>query len=282
MPPPLQCIAGSFPLYFPTKEAIMVIFFDIDGTIIDDATQVIPASAASAIAALVRNGHVPVVNTGRPFGHIDPRVRALPFRGYVCACGMERILDGQVRFRTQPGEALRRYTVASVRTCRINALYEGENAVLTDGRWSLCPAGVKECARMWKKGFAVREISAEPGLDFIKFVTLDAPGCDRAEILRRLSPYYTCIDRGGGMIEYVLKGYSKAAGLAAMLRDLGASREQAYAIGDSTNDLPMFEAARHTAALGDGMPELQAKAEYITAPVLENGLEQALKHWKLI
>ena len=70
--------------------------------------------------------------------------------------------------------------------------------------------------------------------------------------------------------------------LAAMLRDLGASREQAYAIGDSTNDLPMFEAARHTAALGDGMPELQAKAEYITAPVLENGLEQALKHWKLI
>ena len=54
MPPPLQCIAGSSPLYFPTKEAIMVIFFDIDGTIIDDATQVIPASAASAIAALVR------------------------------------------------------------------------------------------------------------------------------------------------------------------------------------------------------------------------------------
>ena len=44
----------------------------------------------------------------------------------------------------------------------------------------------------------------------------------------------------------------------------------------------MFEAAGHTAALGDGMPELQAKAEYITAPVLENGLEQALKHWKLI
>ena len=35
---------------------------------------------------------------------------------------MERILDGQVRFRTRPGEALRRYTVASVRACRINAL----------------------------------------------------------------------------------------------------------------------------------------------------------------
>ena len=60
------------------------------------------------------------------------------------------------------------------------------------------------------------------------------------------------------------------------------NREEAYAIGDSTNDLPMFEAAGHTAALGDGMPELQAKAGYITAPVLENGLEQALKHWKLI
>lgn len=139
---------------------------------------------------------MPVVNTGRPFGHIDPRVRALPFRGYVCACGMERILDGLVRFRVRPDEALRRYTLESVRTCRINALYEGENAVLTDGRWSLCPAGVKECARMWKKGFAVREISAEPGLDFIKFVTLDTPGCDRAEISAPVCPLTTPASTG--------------------------------------------------------------------------------------
>ena len=49
---PLQCIAGRFPLYFPTKEAIMVIFFDIDGTIIDDATQGIPASAASSLTKI--------------------------------------------------------------------------------------------------------------------------------------------------------------------------------------------------------------------------------------
>lgn len=113
---------------------------------------------------------------------------------------------------------------------------------------------------MWKKGFAVPGNFRRARAGFHQIVTLDTPGCDRAEILRRLSPYYTCIDRGGGMIEYVLKGYSKAAGLAAMLRDLGASREEAYAIGDSTNDLPMFEAAGHTAALGDGMAELQAKA----------------------
>ena len=51
----------------------MVVFFDIDGTLVDDDSQVIPASAVEAVKQLRLNGHTPVVNTGRPYSHIDPR-----------------------------------------------------------------------------------------------------------------------------------------------------------------------------------------------------------------
>ena len=67
----------------------MVIFFDIDGTIIDNETQIIPQSALRAVEALGRNGHIAVVNTGRPYSHIDPRIREMAFGGWVCGCGME-------------------------------------------------------------------------------------------------------------------------------------------------------------------------------------------------
>ena len=51
-----------------------IVFFDIDGTLIDDATQTLPESALEAVAALRRQGHLAILNTGRPYSHIDPRV----------------------------------------------------------------------------------------------------------------------------------------------------------------------------------------------------------------
>ena len=84
------------------------------------------------------------------------------------------------------------------------------------------------------------------------------------------------------MIEYVLKGCSKADGMNILLRHLGLGKEDALAIGDSTNDLPMFEAAGHTVCMGSGMAELKEKADYITSGVLEDGIEKALQHYGLI
>ena len=44
----------------------------------------------------------------------------------------------------------------------------------------------------------------------------------------------------------------------------------------------MIEFAEHSVCLGDGMDELKTRAEYVTAPVLEDGIEMALKHFGLI
>ena len=261
----------------------MVVFFDIDGTIVDNETQIIPESAIRAVEALGRNGHLAVVNTGRPYAHIDPRVRAMPFGAFICACGMELRYQGRWIFRKYPDQALRRYLLTAIRECGMQTMLEPDLPIMVvDGEHSIHPLHLREAERMRAKGFDVRDVSEFEELPFIKGITYDWPGCRREEFLRRLEPYFDCIYRENTMIEFVLKGCSKAGGMEELLAHLDLDPEDALAIGDSTNDLPMFAAAKHTVCMGNGMAEAREKAEFVTADLMDDGIEKALKHYGLI
>ena len=64
-----------------------LVFFDIDGTLIDGPTHQIPQSAVEAIRKLRENGHLAFINTGRTLVSIEPRIREIGFDGLVCGCG---------------------------------------------------------------------------------------------------------------------------------------------------------------------------------------------------
>lgn len=261
----------------------MVVFFDIDGTIVDEDTQLIPESTVRAVEKLKENGHIAVVNTGRPLSHIDPRVRNMAFSGWVCGCGMEVSLRGQWLYRKHPEPWLCRYVRDSIRECGMQVLFETEDgAIVADAERSVHPTAILEVTRMRAKGFEILQIDEMPQPRFMKLVTYDWPGCRREEFIRRMEPYFTCIDRGNTMIELVLRGCSKARGMEALLDHLGVQRQDTMAIGDSTNDLPMFAVAGHTVCLGGGMQELKDKAEYITDTVMNDGIEKALIRFGLI
>lgn len=261
----------------------MVVFFDIDGTIVDDRTQIIPQSVRGAITALAERGHIPVINTGRPYSHIDPRIRQMDFAGYVCGCGMEVILNGKTIYQNFPDTALCTFVRDRVRALKMQVLYEAEGGtILTDGSLSTNRFEIMECRRMEKKGFPVREIDSLQEPKFIKLVTFDGEGSRHEEFKKQMEPYFTCIERGYTMLELVKKGCTKAKGMDILLSHLNVSREDTLAIGDSTNDLPMFESAGHTVCMGGGMEQLKEKAEYITDTVLEDGIEKALRHYGLI
>lgn len=260
----------------------MVVFFDIDGTVVDNASQVIPESTIRAVKKLRENGHISVVNTGRPYSHIDPRVRAMDFDGYICACGMEIILDGVWLARKFPEPAVCREVRKAVWDCNMQVAYEADEGVLLlDGPRSTHPDAIQESGIMLQKGFSVMEISTLPEPRFVKLVTYESPDSRREEFVRRMEPWFTCIDRTT-LMEYVLKGCSKAKGMEILMDHLGIDREDTLAIGDSTNDLTMFSVAAHTACMGGGMEELKAEAEYITADVMDDGIEKALKHFRLL
>ena len=261
----------------------MVIFFDIDGTIIDNETQIIPQSALRAVEALGRNGHIAVVNTGRPYSHIDPRIREMAFGGWVCGCGMEIRLGGSWLYRRCPTPEICAEVRQAVLECGMQVLYEAQDgAIYTDGANSLHPATQKEARGMKRKGFRVADITALEQPKFMKLVTYDGENCRREEFIARVSKWFDCIDRGDTMLELVLKGCSKAGGMEELLAALDVPKEQTLAIGDSTNDLPMFSVAARGVCMGGGMEELKGKADFVTDTVLNDGIEKALIHYGLI
>lgn len=261
----------------------MVVFFDVDGTIIDNKTQVIPESTVRSVEKLKKNGHIAVINTGRPYTHIDPRVRQIPFSGWICACGTEIWLDQKRFFMEEPSLETCVYTIESIRQCGMQVVYEADNGlVLSDGAYSQHPLCIKKMKIMEDRGFILREISTLTEPSFIKFLCYEWPGCDRAGFIRRMEGKFDGVDRGLGRLEFVHHGCNKARGMHILMDYLRIPMENSLAIGDSTNDLPMFHAAGHTACMGGGMEELKAEAEYVTADILDDGVEKALKHFGLI
>ena len=114
----------------------MIVFFDVDGTIVDDETQILPESAVRAVEQLTQNGHLAVVNTGRPLGNVDYRVRNMAFSGWIAACGMEIMLDGKWLRRDVPDTKLCQFVRECVHRTGMKVMFEAEDALLRDGEHS--------------------------------------------------------------------------------------------------------------------------------------------------
>ena len=260
----------------------MVVFFDIDGTVVDYETQIIPESAVEAIRLLKKNGHLPIVNTGRPIGHVDPRVQKLDFSGWICSCGMELILDGEMIYKDYPSPEECKQILDLAHRCRMAIQTEGHDSLLFDADMPYHPLGLREAERLAAQGLRVEPIQDATDLQFIKFVTYDTPGCDRESFIQGVAPYFDAIVRANTMMEFIKKGHSKAEGMERFQKELHVPKEEIFAIGDSENDLPMFAMAGTTICLGDGVEDVKAVADYVTDPVLEDGVFNALRHFGLI
>lgn len=261
----------------------MVVFFDIDGTIIDEKTQSIPDSCVRAIEKLVANGHIAVVNTGRPYGHIDPRIYDMAFNAYVSGCGMEVRLRGERIYYAYPTPQQRQFAIDMIQKYAMQPIYEdSDNTVIMDSRADDHPYIRKERITMARKHCRILDAAEGTDFSFQKFVTFDGPNSRRCEFMEAIAREFDIIVREGSLLEMVTKGASKASGMQILLDAIGEKRNNTLAIGDSNNDLPMFRFAAHTACMGQSTEELKALSEFQTAEVMADGIEKALQHFGLI
>ena len=82
--------------------------------------------------------------------------------------------------------------------------------------------------------------------------------------------------------EFSEKGVDKGLTLKKMCEKYGIGLDQSCAFGDSGNDISMFDKAELSICLGNGKKEVKEKADYITDNIWEDGVYNALKHFKFI
>lgn len=261
-----------------------IAFFDIDGTLTSEIDGSIPESAVYAIQAARKNGNLMFLNTGRCFQNVEPRFRDIGFDGFVCGCGTDIYCDGSEILHVAQTHEVTMRLLRAARETDVDIVFESRKEIAFDFSRPLHhPDAIRQYREFVNQNYVMPENLENPNFFCDKFVIwYERP--EQLAAFRVVSdPYFDCIDRGGTFREFVPHGYSKATGLKYVLDYYKLDLKDAYAFGDSNNDLPMLTYLPNSVAMGNALPtSLFEKVSYVTARASEDGIALALKHFGFI
>lgn len=265
-----------------------IAFFDIDGTLTSEIDGSIPESTKNAIQQARNNGHLMFINTGRCMQNVEPRFREIGFDGYVCGCGTNvyctknEILQ-EILYISQPHEIVNEILMHA-RNFSLDLLFESKKEVCFDKKHTLItPGGIKQYKQFQSRNYNMSHNPESPEFECDKFVVWFS-NLDDINPFRAVSDkYFTCIDRGGNFREFVPIGFSKATGIQYVLDFYKIPLKNAYAFGDSNNDLSMLSYVPNSIAMGNSTPDsLLEQVSFVTKNASQGGIEHALRHLQFI
>lgn len=274
-----------------------VIFFDIDGTLINFGGE-FPESSKKALEKAKGNGHKIFICSGRSKCQVEKRLIDFGFDGYVCAAGAYVEYNGKPIYQhyltdEQLNKLFKFFTdnniiymlqctdkIVSTKACfdemladfkkrmkgnmpdNISQIFE--NSIIDDNlinNYSAYKNAEKVC--YYKAGYSYDKVNELIGDDFD--VTAMSFKSER--------------DASG---EITVAGITKAFGMEKVLEYLGKSREDTVAFGDGPNDFEMLEYAGTGVAMGNASDDLKATADIITSSITEDGIYNGMVKLGLI
>jgi len=278
------------------------IFLDVDGTLLEH--EVVDPTAPGAIKAAQANGHLVFMCTGRSISGLDATLSVIQFDGKVTSSGASaRVGDQVIQQITMPIESTQRLMEFFDRN-HILYLLESDDGVF-------CSSQLKQLfTEFWVRRLKEHaDELANLGLpadtsEKERFLHLLPVGQANLHTVSKFSFISTKPDTyefvaqhlgsdfhlvpgsiplpGGSSGEVSLPGVTKASGIAAVLAYLGMDADDAVGIGDSWNDIEMFQLCGVSVAMGNAPSALQAFADFTTTPVLFGGVRDAFQALGLI
>lgn len=257
---------------------IKAVFFDIDGTLVSFKTHVVPQSAIEALEELRKKGIKVFIATGRHRKSIN-NLGDLQFDGYVtlnggyCFAGKDDVIykhsipdkDIEALIRYQKTEDS--FPCAFVQEEEIFMNYTDKSVDEIFLMLNFPEPPIRP----------VDEIYGKTVYQLIAFFTADQekrimPILSHCESTR-WNPLFT---------DVVPTGSSKRIGIDKMLEHFGIALNECMAFGDGGNDIQMLRHAGIGIAMGNAEEEVKQSADYVTDAVDEDGIFNALKHFKVI
>ena len=277
----------------------MIIFTDVDGTLIDYRAK-LPASAGKAVEQARANGHRVYLCTGCSKAELAHR--DLP--------ETDGLIGGNGAYVEDDGKVIlhQKLTVEEVKDIadwceeRHLGLYLEANGGMYCNNWMIEQG--TEVMKKYAMGKGADQSHAEEiATGFVHGFTL----AHKEELYRDdinkmdfiLSSYQDYLDAKrdfpdlevntwGGKDEQALfgdlspKGISKKNAIAVLLDHLHETPENTIAFGDAKIDISMFNLCGYSVAMGNAGTECKEAADYVTDDVENDGFYNAFKHLKLI
>ena len=245
---------------------IRIVFFDIDGTLVDPATRGISQKTRETLHLLRERGKILCVVTGRPpaslpdFGDLHFDVFST-FNGSLCTAG-EKIIYSNPISREAVAQVLK------------NAAGIGR-PVSVAVRHRLVANGLDpdlaDYYRLADLELTVAEDFAEACREPVYQIMLGCRKMDHPAIIQDVQGVKIAIswDRA---VDVIPADSGKGTAIAHILSHYHLQPDQALAFGDSYNDLEMLQAVGTGVAMGNAAQALKDVAEDVCDSVSEDGI----------
>lgn len=262
------------------------IFLDLDGTLWD--REIVPESAWQAISKARENGHLVFVNTGRREDSIPKFLWDANLDGYCLATGMKLVAHNEaVASHTMDKEAVEKMA-AYLSSQGSGYGLEGDLIAFDDPKYAfrhkiffdkehrlesnlrvplsrLNDELKEEIVKIvfdCEHKFPLEEKAKELGFDLLIYTNRYTPVADMGSLFRG---------------EITDTRWNKAHAMRSMLEAMNLDPKDylIVAIGDSENDIPMFQEADVAICMGNGTSHAKSCASHLTDDIHEEGLAKA-------
>lgn len=276
-----------------------IIFMDVDGTLCDDTGRV-PESAAMAIKAARKNGHLVYLCTGRSKSELNEEIMSIGFDGLIGAGGgyvesngevlshlkfeKETMLD-LIDFLDENGVAYYLESndgLFSSKNCisTMNEIVFSDIDQASEDYQSLRSTLDVFCSYLTEKNDSI-DYSTINKVSFINnqvpFEVVQEKFGTEFNVMRSTVPVF-----GKNSGEIVLKGIHKGVAIAQLLEHLNEEVSRTMAYGDAHNDIEMFELVNVGVAMGNASEDLKKIADDLTTAHNQDGIYQSFKKYQLI
>jgi Cof subfamily protein (haloacid dehalogenase superfamily) len=248
-----------------------MIFFDIDGTLLDHNKQ-LPSSTKKAIQVLKEVGHEVALATGRaPFLFKELR-EELEIDSFVSFNGQYVVLKGEVIYKSP----LKKHVLQSLTE------YAGRNnhpLVYMDHE--TMTANIKYHSHIEESLRTINATHPEYNPDYFIdkeiYQTLLFCNDNKETLYQEDFKDLKFVRWHPFSLDVISLGESKANGIEKIIDRLGFKKEQIYAFGDGLNDIEMLQFVENSVAMGNAHYLAKNAARYITKDVSEDGILYGLE-----
>lgn len=245
------------------------IFFDIDGTLTDNATGEIVPSAYEAVRRLREKGHFVSIATGRANYKAEKFREKYQFDNMVCNGGHGIFFQGKM-IENRPLDfdaVLKVYEQAIHSGYGVLVSADDSEKVYTKDFRFYDQAGIRQEPTVYivDGAFHPKKFGAIYKM-YISIPKAEEPKLTIPDSIGRLR----------FVKEYLMiQPDEKKNGILRMLEHAGGNTEDVVVFGDDYNDLCMFDEQFFCVAMGNACEELKAAADYVTAENTDDGIYKA-------
>lgn len=251
-----------------------IAFFDLDGTLLDSKSQITP-EISEAMTQLKKNNVLSIIATGRNEREIQQIKQTANISSCVTMNGMLVKVEDTIVEANEIDPNDCKTMLDFARDLKDELAFHSTNQLFI--------SGVNDYVRKSYDFFHLDLPPIHPTAynEYITHMILVlSEGND--VIYQEAFPEYTFYRNGPFCIDVVNKGISKGTGVQSIKDYLQLQDIPTFAFGDGINDLDLLAACDHKIAMGNALPEVMERADYITDKNTNGGIVKALKYYGLI